>query len=315
MARAFVGLCWVMVIVVWLIERQSAETVWLGAALAYGPQAYWPAPVALALITALLAHDRGASINALLLVLLMFIFLLGLNLPIPAQPLGNQRITVVTWNVFDQYQHADEFKAEVEARGADVVLLQEAFDPQWRKTFSDWKGVPWHDGWLLTRGELTTGGTIPMGDSWRRACWAKVRFGKRDIAILNTHFTSGVAEGLPIRRFEGGDETRFAATRESRASQMAACVAWAQAQKGPFILAGDFNTPANSKQWLPIRAMAQDAFTARGVGFGYTFSTKLPLWRIDYVWASRDFQVLTCETIGGKISDHRGVCAVLEFLN
>ena len=314
-ARAFVGLCWVVIIAVWLLERQSAETLWLGAVLAYGPQAFWPAPVALALITALLARDRGASIMAMLLVILMFIFLLGLNLPIPVESDGGQHLTLITWNVFDQHDRADEFKAEVERRGADVVLLQEAFGPQWRKTFSDWQAVPWHDGWIFTRGKVVASATIPMGDSWREACWAKLRFGQRDVAILNTHFTSGVAEGLPIRRFEGASAATFGVTRESRHSQMASCVDWAADQKSPYILAGDFNTPANSKQWLPIRSIAQDAFTARGVGFGYTYSTSLPLWRIDYVWASRDFQVLHCETLGGRLSDHRGVCAELEFLN
>ncbi len=313
-ARAFVGLCWVLIVGIWLLERQAAETSWLGAILAYGPQAFWPAPVALAVIAALLSRDRGASIKALLLVFFMFIFLLGLNLPIPAVSHGHQRLTVVTWNVYDQIEHAGEFRAEIERRGADVVLLQEAFDPRWRKAFSDWQGVPWHDGWIFTRDQLVAGGIITCGDSWRPACWAHVRFGTRDVAILNTHFTSGVAEGLPIHRFEGSDHTHFWATRESRRSQMSACVAWAQAQRGPFIVAGDFNTPANSREWLPIRAIAQDAFAARGVGFGYTFSTTIPLWRIDYVWASRDFRVLHCQTFGGKLSDHRGVWTELEFL-
>jgi endonuclease/exonuclease/phosphatase (EEP) superfamily protein YafD len=313
-ARAFVGLCWVLIIGVWLLERQAAESLWLGAILAYGPQAFWPTPVALAVIAALLSRDRGASIKALLLVIFMFVFLLGLNLPIPARAHGGQRLTIITWNVYNQFKRADEFKAECERRGADVVLLQEAFDRQWRKTFSDWQGVPWHDGWIFTRGQLAAGGLIPCGDSWRKACWAHLRFGTRDIAILNTHFTSGVAEGLPIVRFEGGDETRFSATRNSRRRQIDTCVAWAEAQRMPFILAGDFNTPSNSARWLPVRAIAQDAFAARGVGFGYTYSTKLPLWRIDYVWASRDFRVLHCETIGGKLSDHHGVCAELEFL-
>jgi endonuclease/exonuclease/phosphatase (EEP) superfamily protein YafD len=302
-----------LIVLVWLLERQAAETLWLGAILAYGPQLYWPTPVAIAVIAAFLARDRTAYLMTIVLVVFLFVFMLGLNVPIPAGPRGGQRITVVTWNVYNQYKHADEIKAEIERLGPDVVLLQEAMDRQWRKTFSDWQGVSCHDGWIFTRGKIQSGGNIFLGDSWRPASEARIRLGSRSIAVLNTHLTM-VREGEPFWRFEGNDETRFWWTRETRQRQIASSVDWALRQHMPFILGGDFNTPANSPRWRLVRPFAQDAFIARGLGFGYTFSTTLPLWRIDYIWASRDFRVLSCKTFGDKPSDHRGVCAELELI-
>ena len=114
------------------------------------------------------------------------------------RPAQGERLTVATWNVHNQYRRADEFRAEVERVGADVVLLQEAYDRQWLRTFSDWHGVPWHDGWIFTRRPIVSGGKIPLGDSWRPGCWARLRVGEREVAILSVHVTAVVGSGAQL---------------------------------------------------------------------------------------------------------------------
>jgi endonuclease/exonuclease/phosphatase (EEP) superfamily protein YafD len=298
-AKALVGFCWGALLGVWLLERQVSEAFWLGTLFAYAPQVVWLVPVALAVVAAFLARDRVAAGMAVILAILAVIFLLGFNLATPTPSRGGQRLTVVTWNVDNQFKRADEFRAQVDRLGADVVLLQEAYDRQWRRTFSDWQGVPWHEGWIFTRGKIVSSGSIVMGDGWRPGCWARLRLGSREISILSVHVTSVVTSHMSTVVHQ---------------RQIDSCVDWASRQTGPYIVAGDFNTPANSQSWTPLRAIAQDSFATRGLGFGYTFSSILPLWRIDYVWASHDFGVLRCGTFGGRLSDHRGVWAEMEAL-
>jgi len=79
------------------------------------------------------------------------------------------------------------------------------------------------------------------------------------------------------------------------------------------VIAGDFNTSPQVACWEPLRALATDAFAARGLGFGYTFRSDFPLWRIDYLWVSPHWRVLRSGTFGGRLSDHRGVWAELEL--
>jgi vancomycin resistance protein VanJ len=248
-----------------------------------------------------LTRSRCSLIAAVtLLCLAAAMLLLGFNLALPSRSLGGERLSIVTWNVHNQFQRAADFRAEVDRQAADIVCLEEAYDRQWRRAFAGWQGVPWHDGWIFTRGHILAGGTIPLGDSWRPGCWARLRLGSHELSVLAVHLTS------PPR----GDR----ADPGTRTGQIASCVAWARQQRGPFLIAGDFNTPSYSSRLRDLRTVAHDAFAAVGLGFGYTYSTSLPLARIDYVWASPAFHNLRCSTLGDHLSDHRGVWADLEFL-
>lgn len=97
---------------------------------------------------------------------------------------------------------------------------------------------------------------------------------------------------------------------------MAALVADIAQAKGPLIVAGDFNATRQSEAYQAINHYLMDAHWEAGSGFGFTYPAPpytfmdlhlppAPLWRIDYVFHSRDFLVTdarTLETAGG--SDH-----------
>ena len=84
----------------------------------------------------------------------------------------------------------------------------------------------------------------------------------------------------------------------------------------PYIVAGDFNsTPHNWPYGRLARGM-RDAHFLAGRGLGLTFPTNQPLVRIDYILASREWQVVSAEIAPPSvISDHRATVGRLVLNN
>ena len=89
----------------------------------------------------------------------------------------------------------------------------------------------------------------------------------------------------------------------------------------PVIIAGDFNAPAGGYIHHLFRSHFEDAHTAAGHGFGYTFpgTTRNPLslggpWmRIDYLFCSRSWETVWCITESHRPSQHRALAAKFKI--
>ncbi|HEU4470153.1 MAG TPA: endonuclease/exonuclease/phosphatase family protein [Flavisolibacter sp.] len=82
----------------------------------------------------------------------------------------------------------------------------------------------------------------------------------------------------------------------------------------PFILTGDFNDVPNSYTYFTIKGSnLQDAFLAKGLGVGRTYSNIAPTLRIDYILATKDFSVKQFNRIVRDYSDHYMLVADLEL--
>jgi len=79
----------------------------------------------------------------------------------------------------------------------------------------------------------------------------------------------------------------------------------------PLIMCGDFNDVPNSYSYFHIKGALQDAFLQKGFGIGRTYTSLSPTLRIDYMLASKDFQVLQCKKVELPYSDHYPVIADL----
>ena len=55
-----------------------------------------------------------------------------------------------------------------------------------------------------------------------------------------------------------------------------------------------------------------DAFVAAGTGWGDTFQRRVPVLRIDHLYANRQFTPIRCRAVTTHNSDHRMVVA--DFL-
>ena len=74
----------------------------------------------------------------------------------------------------------------------------------------------------------------------------------------------------------------------------------------PVILAGDFNDTPQSFMYNKIKNSGFcDAFQQAGHGLGTTYAGYVPLLRIDYNFAQKNyFRVLKHEVIDARMSDH-----------
>ena len=84
----------------------------------------------------------------------------------------------------------------------------------------------------------------------------------------------------------------------------------------PTILTGDFNDVPNSYAYATIKGdQFQDVFLQRGFGIGRTFNAISPTLRIDYILATKQFDVLQFNRVVKDFSDHYMLVTDLRLRN
>lgn len=77
----------------------------------------------------------------------------------------------------------------------------------------------------------------------------------------------------------------------------------------PVIVCGDFNDVPNSYAYCKIGDGLTDAFAAKGLGFGRTFSGISPTLRIDNIFADKKFRIAQFTRVARRLSDHFPIIA------
>ncbi|HUF08697.1 MAG TPA: endonuclease/exonuclease/phosphatase family protein [Rhodothermales bacterium] len=83
----------------------------------------------------------------------------------------------------------------------------------------------------------------------------------------------------------------------------------------PVIVSGDFNCTPNNWAYRHLSSRLQDAWLAAGSGWGATYYSGFPLWRIDFVLISRELETVTADVIRVPtgVSDHRALVVRLRW--
>lgn len=231
-------------------------------------------------------------------------------------------LRIMTYNIA-QGTDVVRVMAEIERQHPDVLIVQEMgdhFEVPLRTKYPSWS--------IQARGEFLIATPLPLSsvtrvelpplidDPWKHPGYLRgiIRFGKRDIAIYNTHLSTP-RPALEAIRFR--DRTGIHQIESNAKSRIAQAKALAQAlsrESLPAILGGDFNAPESSVACQLIRDAAfRDAFSEAGRGYGYTSGHRLRFGisfaRIDHIYVSKEWGVKQCfpgEKLG---SDHRPVVA------
>ncbi|MGH7135108.1 MAG: endonuclease/exonuclease/phosphatase family protein [Pirellulales bacterium] len=123
-------------------------------------------------------------------------------------------------------------------------------------------------------------------------------------------------EAVKDRMPEAG--RRMTANTDVRRAESTKVLHWLENLPGPVIVAGDMNMPPESNVLRHEWAQFTDAFTAAGLGYGYTYGYTTSGWwygiRIDHVLADAGWSVER-SWVGRHVgSDHRPLCAELRRL-
>ncbi len=238
-------------------------------------------------------------------------------------PPGGMPLRIVTFNSGGGETIAPDLLHLLAAWNADVVLLQECGErlaaesermPGWR----------WHHAAGLC---LLTQLPIDAAEQMDRASLQQlkqvnglgiggagyvIRYSLRTqrgaITVTNLHLET------PRKGFEGlmtGDFERLRENTELRDLESRLARRWAGARRGPSIVAGDFNTPVESRIFREHWGDLDDAFSRVGFGFGITKYNGWIRIRIDHVLTDEAWRAVRIQTWRDVGSDHRPLIADL----
>lgn len=236
----------------------------------------------------------------------------------PAPAPGSTEIGVLSYNLMARYGSHDESIAIIREADADIVALQEVYDPSAdaiRAALADeYPHMAIHTTDYATQGQAILSRYPIVEDEFIRSYLGHQRtvldVNGRQVAVYNVHPAHPGMLGLDV-------------SRRSDDINPIIDMAQADAPHMPTLMIGDFNMTPNTADYAHVTETFTDAYREAGFGLGYTFpddnSSSLlryapPLARIDYVFHDADWTA-TAARVWGRTggSDHYPVYARLAL--
>jgi endonuclease/exonuclease/phosphatase family metal-dependent hydrolase len=157
---------------------------------------------------------------------------------------------------------------------------------------------------LLTKHPIVKARAVKIKGSRLSLLDSVVRTPQGDVRVIVTHFTVT----FPFRAKKETDACDAARLAEAKAAYDLAT-----STEMPSVVMGDMNDDSGSPPYEVFAKTMQDSCDVKGGGLAKTWNSALPITRIDYVWASKQFTVESCDTQGSTASDHLPVVAELSL--
>jgi endonuclease/exonuclease/phosphatase family metal-dependent hydrolase len=147
--------------------------------------------------------------------------------------------------------------------------------------------------------------------------YATIVRGEDTIRIYTTHLASYKFKQKDFDAIDDASKNKSGVFQKmknafvERAEQAAIVAKQINQSPYPTILTGDFNDVPNSYTYKKITKGWQDAFLAKGFGFGGTFMGLSPILRIDYILANQKWEIKAWEKTDENLSDHNMIMADL----
>ncbi|MGV3532478.1 MAG: endonuclease/exonuclease/phosphatase family protein [Chthoniobacteraceae bacterium] len=207
---------------------------------------------------------------------------------------------IVVWNVSRPERRLPSVAKYLRKQDADIIAIAEWRPRQggsvrdWQRAFPGYQAKPMPGNMLLlARGKVTAEGTGLLEPSSFYAL-NRVRVGQREVLLLQADLYAG-----PFANRRPG-MTALTELMAKHAGQ-------------PLILAGDLNTPRDSRLFDVMRGAHRHAFEEAGRGYAETWPLPLPVLGLDQVWVSGGFEVLRCTHGVTPWSDHRPLIVDLRW--
>lgn len=272
--------------------------------------------------------------------------------PAPKKESAKDEIKIMSYNVrnFEVYDHKngkenrDKIIAFIKKEQPDIICFQEAFEGQ---KFIDFKqlgntiGLPYHHfevGTVSAAGgkygvavfskyPISSKESYQFGRGGNVGTKVNVNINGQPTSIFNIHLQSANIENsyynYSSKEMEEMSQKKFIyrAKRikhqlrvafKKKTQQVELMHKHIKTTKNPIILCGDFNDIPSSYAYTRVKGNLQDTFQKGSFGLGYTLPA-LPFLRIDHIFASNDFQILSHNIKRKKISDHYPVIATVKL--
>lgn len=302
---------------VWLAERVIAERHWAVLLLTYMPQQPFALPGIVLAGWAIRRREWRPAAVSLAGLLWVVAALLQVNVPHRFGTPAGVPIRVMTWNVHHALGGVQRLAAVIRQEDPDILCVQEGNaigsqpDPfsELASLLPQYRRARWGEIAVFVRGSITGAKVLPLVPAEGRwALQVDTLLHGRPLTVITIHFlTAAGSEALTYRGTRLQEYLHGA--RWVRAAEAKVLTGMAAKVDGPVIVAGDFNTPPRGRIYEQLTRRLRDAFHERGWGTGYTFHSRLPVMRIDYVFASDDVGVIGCHPLPVRGSDHRPVVA------
>jgi endonuclease/exonuclease/phosphatase family metal-dependent hydrolase len=257
---------------------------------------------------------------------------------------GSHRIKIISYNVhlfglLGKERNTTTMSAIVEfieAENPDIVCLQEvaAFDTaSVNKAFQRY---PYHHYHLnrqhngtfygvatFSHHPITESGNFTFPGTGNRCLFTDIAIRQKTIRVYNTHLQSvninleKTALRLQQEEFRNEEIRKVSGRLKSgfikRAKQVNHITSHMDASLFPIIVCGDFNDTPVSYTYRKMKGERNDCFTKAGNGMLFTYKTFWPIFRIDYIFSDRQFDVAHYKIEKVTLSDHYPVIVELNI--
>jgi vancomycin resistance protein VanJ len=283
----------------WVAEATSVTTL-----IAYLPTFIWLLPTVGLIIACLFAKRKKSALLSCACACIFGLILTGFSVPAPFSEIEGHEFSLMTFNIHHASEGWDGIRKVILEKKPYIVCFQEADDVKHRgSAVGDLPGYfveRWGGLAIASTERLSSVKPIQLSAGTREALEARAGNGAR---IVNVH----------LKSFNIGEYSRqpwslprhVKTIADMHQIQIEALVAKYEG-KPDCVITGDFNNPPSGDNYRTLNRKFNDAFGAKGWGFGYTYPSQLPLLRIDYAFTT-DVRPLAAEVINTTQSDHRPV--------
>jgi vancomycin resistance protein VanJ len=312
--------CWLfglLLLTLWLIVRSAGDNWWPATVFIYSPR--WPWLVVWTILTAASAAFRPRLLLLQGVNLLLLVFpIMGLCLGWPsAAPASAPSVRLLTCNLHRRQLDASALGRFLDDTQPDIVVLQDWSDAHKGKLFE-------HDTWHLHRDDellLASRYPVEMLEDLGARFWpgrgGVVHYGVQTpmglVHVINVHLASPHESLAAIFERIPGASQQLEANSAERLVESTVTSAFMKQIEGPVLVAGDFNTPPNSRIYAETWSEFPNAFASTSLGFGYTYHTRWTSLRIDHILAGPGWHFQRC-WIGPFVgSPHRPLVADIDW--
>jgi len=134
----------------------------------------------------------------------------------------------------------------------------------------------------------------------------------REIEVVNVHLATAATN---LKFWQRSTWQQYSENRQIRRQELSVTLQLL-AQTSPFperptLLGGDFNSPATDPVHYLLSGEFKDSFATAGTGWGNTFQRRVPVLRLDCIYATRQFTPVRCRAVTTRKTDHRMVISDL----